>query len=138
MNDERLAVSTTTSLEASLLATGFPYNIRETDDTNLDESAAFALRCRGVRRFGSAVLDLAWVAAGRLDGLWALRLGAWDVAAAGLFVEEAGGRITNLVGDAVDLDAPAVVASNGRIHDDMLAVLREIRGARGGGAAPKR
>jgi len=80
-----------------------------------------------VRRFGSAVLDLAWVAAGRLDGLWALRLGAWDVAAAGLFVEEAGGRITNLVGDAVDLDAPAVVASNGRIHDDMLAVLREIR-----------
>ena len=127
VNDERLAVSSTTSLEASLLATGFPYNIRETDDTNLDESAAFALRCRGVRRFGSAVLDLAWVAAGRLDGLWALRLGAWDVAAAGLFVEEAGGRITNLVGDAVDLDAPAVVASNGRIHDDMLAVLMEIR-----------
>src|SRR5206468_4182618 len=83
---------------------------------------AFTLRCRGVRRFGSAVLDLAWVAAGRLDGFWELRLGAWDVAAAGLFVEEAGGRITNLVGDAVDLDAPAVVASNGRIHDEMLAV----------------
>ena len=138
VNDEPLAVSTTTGLEASLLATGFPYNIRETDDTNLEESAAFSLRCRGVRRFGSAVLDLAWVAAGRLDGVWALRLGAWDVAAAGLFVEEAGGRITNLVGDAVDLDAPTVVASNGRIHDEMLAVLREIRGVRGGGAAPKR
>jgi len=138
VNDEPLAVSTTTSLEASLLATGFPYNIRETDDTNLEESAAFSLRCRGVRRFGSAVLDLAWVAAGRLDGVWALRLGAWDVAAAGLFVEEAGGRITNLVGDAVDLDAPTVVASNGRIHDEMLAVLREIRGVRGGGAAPNR
>src|SRR5207237_1104624 len=137
-NAEPLAGAPTTSLEASLLATGFPYNIRETDDTNLDEYAAFALRCRGVRRFGSAVLDLAWVAAGRLDGFWELRLGAWDVAAAGLFVEEAGGRITNLVGDAVDLDAPAVVASNGRIHDEMLAVLREIRGARGGGAAPKR
>jgi myo-inositol-1(or 4)-monophosphatase len=137
VNDERLAVSTTASLESSLLATGFPYNIRETTDTNLTEYAAFALRCRGVRRFGSAVLDLAWVAAGRLDGFWELRLGAWDVAAASLFVEEAGGRITNLVGGAVDLDAPAVVATNGRIHEEMLAVLREIRGARSGGAAPE-
>jgi len=127
VNDERLTVSATARLEESLLATGFPYNIRETPDTNLKEYAAFALRCRGVRRFGSAVLDLAWVAAGRLDGFWELRLGAWDVAAASLFVEEAGGRITNLVGDAVDLDAPAVVASNGRIHDEMLSVLRETR-----------
>lgn len=127
VNDERLTVSATARLEESLLATGFPYNIRETPDTNLKEDAAFALRCRGVRRFGSAVLDLAWLAAGRLDGFWALRLGAWDVAAASLFVEEAGGRITNLVGDAVDPDAPAVVASNGRIHDEMLSVLREVR-----------
>jgi len=136
VNDERLAVSTATSLDASLLATGFPYNIRETPDTNLKEYAAFALRCRGVRRLGSAVLDLAWVAAGRFDGFWELRLGPWDVAAASLFVEEAGGRVTNLVGAAVDLDAPAVVASNGRIHDEMLAVLREVRRVRGGEAAP--
>jgi myo-inositol-1(or 4)-monophosphatase len=136
VNDERLAVSTATTLEQSLLATGFPYNIRETPDTNLKEYAAFALRCRGVRGLGSAVLDLAWVAAGRFDGFWALRLGPWDVAAASLFVEEAGGRVTNLVGAAVDLDAPAVVASNGRIHDEMLAVLREVRQVRGGEAAP--
>src|SRR5205823_4191096 len=127
VNDERLAVSTTATLEESLLSTGFPYNIRETPDTNLKEYAAFALRCRGVRRLGSAVLDLAWVAAGRLDGFWELRLGPWDVAAASLFVEEAGGRITNLVGGAVDVDAPAVVASNGRIHDEMLGVLRDVR-----------
>jgi myo-inositol-1(or 4)-monophosphatase len=127
VNDERLSVSTTATLETSLLTTGFPYNIRETPDTNLKEYAAFALRCRGVRRLGSAVLDLAWVAAGRLDAFWELRLGPWDVAAASLFVEEAGGRITNLVGAALDVDAPAVVASNGRIHDEMLAVLREIR-----------
>ena len=137
VNDESLTVSTTATLESSLLATGFPYNIRETRDTNLTEYAAFALRCRGVRRLGSAVLDLAWVAAGRLDGLWELRLGPWDVAAAGLFVEEAGGRITNLVGAALDVNAPAVVASNGRIHDEMLAVLREIRGDRGGAAASR-
>ena len=73
-------------------------------------------------------------ASGRLDGFWELRLGPWDVAAASLFVEEAGGRITNLVGAAVDVDAPAVAASNGRIHDEMLAVLRDVRSARGGGA----
>jgi myo-inositol-1(or 4)-monophosphatase len=127
VNGERLSVSTTATLDASLLTTGFPYGIRETRDTNLKEYSAFALRCRGVRRLGSAVLDLAWVAAGRLDGFWELRLGPWDVAAAGLFVEEAGGRMTDLVGAAVDVDAPAVVASNGRIHDEMLAVLREVR-----------
>jgi myo-inositol-1(or 4)-monophosphatase len=127
VNGERLAVSSTATLDASLLATGFPYNIRETRDTNLKEYAAFALRCRGVRRLGSAVLDLAWVAAGRLDGFWELRLGPWDVAAGRLFVEEAGGRVTNLEGGALDLDAPAVVASNGRIHDAMLTVLRETR-----------
>ena len=84
-----------------------------------------------MRRLGSAVLDLAWVAAGRFDGFWELRLGPWDVAAAGLFVEEAGGRITNLVGAPVDVDAPAMVASNGRIHDEMLAVLREVRSSSG-------
>ena len=127
VNDQRLAVSSTATLDESLLTTGFPYNIRETRDTNLREYAAFAVRCRGVRGLGSAVLDLTWLAAGRLDGFWALRLGPWDVAATSLFVEEAGGRVTNLVGGALDLDAPAVVASNGRIHDEMLAVLRETR-----------
>jgi fructose-1,6-bisphosphatase/inositol monophosphatase family enzyme len=93
------------------------------------EYAAFAVRCRGVRRLGSAVLDLAWVAAGRLDGFWELRLGSWDVAAGSLFVEEAGGRVTNLVGGALDLNAPAVVASNGRIHEAMLTLLRQTRQA---------
>jgi myo-inositol-1(or 4)-monophosphatase len=127
VNGERLAVSSTATLDESLLTTGFPYNIRETRDTNLKEYAAFAVRCRGVRRLGSAVLDLAWVAAGRLDGFWELRLGPWDVAAGRLFIEEAGGRVTNLEGGALDLDAPAVVASNGRIHDAMLTVLRETR-----------
>jgi myo-inositol-1(or 4)-monophosphatase len=135
VNDAPLAVSTATSLDASLLCTGFPYNIRETADTNLAEYAAFALRSRGVRRLGAAVLDLAWVAAGRLDGFWELRLGPWDVAAASLFVEEAGGRITNVMGGAVNLDAPAVVATNGRIHDEMLAVLSDVRARRGGASA---
>jgi myo-inositol-1(or 4)-monophosphatase len=129
VNGERVAVSSTATLDESRLTTGFPYHIRETRDTNLKEYAAFALRCRGVRRLGSAVLDLAWVAAGRLDGFWELHLGPWDVAAGALFVEEAGGRVTNLEGRALDLEAPAVVASNGRIHEEMLSVLRETRQA---------
>jgi len=122
-----LAVSTTATLNESLLATGFPSNIRVTADTNLREYGAFAVRSRGVRRLGSAVLDLAGVAAGRFDGFWELRLGPWDVAAGGLIVEEAGGRITNLAGGPLHLEAPAVVASNGRIHDALLTVLSEVR-----------
>ena len=120
-------MSSTATLDTSLLATGFPYDIRVNPDNNLKEYAAFSVRARGVRRLGSAVLYLAWVAAGRFDGYWELRLGAWDVAAAGLMVEEAGGRLTAIGGGPVDLDAPDRVASNGRIHDEILSVLREIR-----------
>jgi myo-inositol-1(or 4)-monophosphatase len=126
-NEARLAVSVTATLDTSLLATGFPYDIRERADNNLREYAAFAVRARGVRRMGSAVLYLAWLAAGRLDGYWELRLGPWDVAAGGLMVEEAGGRLTGLTGEPLDLDSPRIVASNGRIHGPMLAVLREVR-----------
>jgi len=126
-NDARLTVSAATTLDGSLLATGFPYDIRVKDDNNLREYAAFAVRTRGVRRLGSAVLYLAWIAAGRFDGYWELQLGPWDVAAGGLMVEEAGGRLTAITGGPLDLEAPTVIASNGRIHDAILAVLREIR-----------
>jgi myo-inositol-1(or 4)-monophosphatase len=127
VNDMPLAVSTTATVNESLLATGFPYNIRETESNNLTEYGAFSVRAQGVRRMGSAVLYLAYVAAGRLDGYWELRLGPWDVAAGSLLVQEAGGRLTNLVGGRLDIDAPSVVASNGRIHDAMLGILAEVR-----------
>jgi myo-inositol-1(or 4)-monophosphatase len=127
-NGERIGVSAATSLDESLLTTGFPYDIRVNPDNNLKEYAVFATRSRAVRRFGSAVIDLAWVACGRYDGFWELRLGPWDVAAGGLLVEEAGGRVTNLEGGPLDVDKPALVASNGRIHDAILAILREVRG----------
>jgi myo-inositol-1(or 4)-monophosphatase len=127
VGDTRLAVSATPVLDEALLATGFPYNIRETRDTNLPEYGAFSLKARAVRRLGSAVLYLSWLAAGRLDGYWELRVGAWDVAAGSLLVEEAGGRVTNLQGGPLDLDAPSIVATNGRIHEAMLGVLRETR-----------
>ena len=130
VNERPLAVSTTPTLDESLLATGFPYNIRETRDNNMTEYAAFSVRVRGVRRLGSAVLYLAWLASGRLDGYWELRLGPWDVAAGSLLVEEAGGRITDLTGGALNLDSPSLVASNGRIHAAILDVLREVRGGK--------
>ena len=128
VNDKKLAVSRAATLDESLLATGFPYNIRETDDNNLREYAAFSLRAQGARRLGSAVLYLAWLAAGRFDGYWELSTGPWDVAAGGLLVEEAGGRVTGVDGAPLDLERPTVLASNGIIHDEMLAVLRQVRG----------
>jgi len=127
LNERPLTVSATETLAESLLVTGFPYDIREQPDNNLREDAVFSVRARAVRRLGSAVADLAWVTAGRFDGLWALRLGPWDVAAGMLLVEEAGGRVTGIDGGPLDLDAPSLVASNGRIHDEILATLKEIR-----------
>jgi myo-inositol-1(or 4)-monophosphatase len=127
LNEAPIRVSATRSIDASLLVTGFPYNIRETADTNLPEYAAMSLRARAVRRLGSAVIDLAYVACGRFDGYWELRLGAWDVAAGAVLVDEAGGRITGVDGGALDVDAPTLLATNGLIHDAMLATLAEIR-----------
>jgi myo-inositol-1(or 4)-monophosphatase len=128
LNDGRLAVSSTTTLDTSLLVTGFPYNIREATETNLPEYATFAMRARAVRRLGSALLDFAYVAAGRLDGYWELGLSPWDVAAGSILVEEAGGRVTDLRGGQVDIDRPRIVATNGHIHGQVLAVLKEVRG----------
>jgi myo-inositol-1(or 4)-monophosphatase len=128
LGERRLAVSATTTLGASLLATGFPYDVRETADNNLAEYAAFTRQNRSVRELGSAAITLAAVAAGRLDGYWELVLGPWDVAAGWLLVEEAGGRVTDLRGGPLDLAAPAGVASNGRIHEEILRALAAVRG----------
>ena len=128
LNDVPIRVSATATIGESLLVTGFPYDIRETTDTNLKEYAAMSLRAQAVRRLGSAVIDLAYVACGRFDGFWELRLGPWDVAAGAVLVEEAGGRITGIDGGALDLDAPTLLATNGIIHDAMRTALKEIRG----------
>lgn len=128
LNGRRLRVSETATLNESLLASGLPHDVRETPRNNLAEFSAFSLRCRGVRRMGSAALSLSYVAAGRLDGYWELRVGPWDAAAGVLLVEEAGGRVTNLAGGPLDAARPQVVASNGRIHAEMLQVLKEVQG----------
>ena len=126
LNDAPIRVSATASLDESLLATGFPYNIRETAENNFGQYELLSLRSQGVRRMGSAVIYLAYVAAGRLDGYWELRLGAWDAAAGSLLVEEAGGRVTGITGEPLDLDAPSIMATNGRIHGEMLRALQEV------------
>ena len=129
LNERRLSVSPTVTLDTSLLVTGFPYDIRTNPDNNLKEYAALSVRARAVRRLGSALIDLAYVAAGRFDGYWELSLSPWDVAAGGILVEEAGGRVTDLRGAPLDVDHPRLVASNGRIHDQLLTVLKELRPA---------
>jgi len=131
LNGRPIRVSTASTLTESVLATGFAYTIREQQDNNLAEHHALARRCRAIREIGSATLSLASVAAGRLDGFWEVRLGPWDVAAGALLVEEAGGRVTDLAGDPLDVSDPAPVASNGRIHAEIVRTIEEVRRAGG-------
>jgi len=120
----RLQVSHDNELLDSLLATGFPYDRHQTQDDNLAQLAAFLKTARGIRRAGSAALDLAYVAAGRLDGYWEFKLGSWDVAAGVCLVLEAGGFISNPDGSAWKITPKtALIASNGHIHHSMVDVL---------------
>ncbi len=94
-------------------------------NNNLNHFARFALRAQGIRRTGSAALDLCYVAAGRFDGFWEVKLNPWDMAAGSVIVREAGGQVTNFQGQALSVYGHNLVASNGRIHQAMLAVLNE-------------
>jgi myo-inositol-1(or 4)-monophosphatase len=123
-----LKVSVTDSLLGSLLATGFPYDRHTSPQDNVAQLAAFLKRAQGVRRMGAAALDMAYVAAGRRDGYWEFKLNSWDVAAGLLLIEEAGGRVTGMDGRTADLVGKVnLAASNGRIHEAMLAVLAEVQ-----------
>lgn len=123
-NGAPIRVSPEDDLGRSLLATGFAYDARESSVDNLDHFGAFLKRTRALRRDGSAALDLCYVASGRLEGYWELKLQPWDVAAGALVVEEAGGRVTDFAGTGTARSGREVVASNGGIHGAMLAVLR--------------
>jgi myo-inositol-1(or 4)-monophosphatase len=109
--------------------TGFAYDIRDTPHNNLDHFARFALKAQGVRRTGSAALDLCYVSAGRFDGFWEVKLSPWDMAGGVVILREARGRVTDFHGHAHSIDQPELVASNGLIHDEMLDVIREGFGA---------
>lgn len=125
LNGRPIRVSDTTDLGNSLLVTGFAYDIRETPRNNLDHFCSFALKAQGLRRTGSAALDLCYVAAGRFDGFWEVRLNPWDMAAGAVIVREAGGRLTNFSGEDLSIYEQELVASNGHIHEAMLSVLNQ-------------
>jgi myo-inositol-1(or 4)-monophosphatase len=131
---EPIRVSGVERLDSAFLATGFPYDIRTNPDNNLEHFARFSTCCLAIRRAGAAALDLAYLACGRFDGFWELRLKPWDWAAASLLVEEAGGRITAADGGPFRLDAPGCCASNGLIHSEMLEVLARGEFIRSGSA----
>lgn len=125
LNGRPIRVSGTARLIESLLVTGFPYEVDAHTPTNMEYFARFQVRARGLRRLGSAALDLCYVACGRLDGYWELSLGAWDMAAGALIAEEAGAKITDITGSPTYLKPPydAIVA-NPVLHEQMLAVIR--------------
>ena len=126
-NGEPIKVSNATALIDSLLVTGFPYDIRERTDEILGLFAGFLREARAVRRLGSAAIDLCWVAAGRMDGFWEQGLQAWDTMAGALMVQEAGGRVSALDGGPWDPHGGRVLASNGHVHEEMLAIIRKVQ-----------
>jgi myo-inositol-1(or 4)-monophosphatase len=125
LNGETIKVSSANELKSSLLVTGFPYDAWTNPINNFAEFQNFSKRTQGVRRLGSAALDLCYVAAGRLDGFWEIRLNPWDVAAGALIAREAGGTVTNVRGTPDYISRPqSVLAANPVLHAKMLDVLK--------------
>lgn len=127
LNGKRMSVSKNATLSESLLGTGFPpFDHRH--DLNIQLFLEFTRRSHGVRRAGSAALDLCSVAAGRFEAFWELRLNSWDMAAGCLMITEAGGRITSLLGEPHRIAPVEILASNALVHEEMLPVFREVLG----------
>ncbi|MSR78503.1 MAG: inositol monophosphatase [Candidatus Omnitrophica bacterium] len=127
LNGKKIHVSKTKKLGDSLLCTGFPYDRRNDPDQYLRIFREFLMTAQEVRRLGSAALDLAYVACGRLDGYWEFKLQPWDKAAGILIVEEAGGKFTDLSGNPAALTGVQSVATNGIIHAEMLKVMKPFK-----------
>jgi myo-inositol-1(or 4)-monophosphatase len=123
LNEQPIRVSSNETLERSLLCTGFPADSKTAKISNTAEFARLTDLTHGVRRDGSAALDLSFVACGRFDGFWELKLAPWDLAAGTLIVREAGGTLTNLVGGPFDMSTGHVIATNGKIHDELIEQL---------------
>ena len=123
LNNKPIRVSETESLSEALIVTGFPYNFKEKPDF-ARHLTDFLLHSRGVRRDGSAAIDMAYVACGRFDGFWEEGLNPWDVAAGLLLIEEAGGQVTFYNGEKYSIYSPPICGSNGLLHRQMLDVLR--------------
>lgn len=126
LNGQPIRVSDATEMIRALMVTGFPYQLWESDNNNLDNYSRVSRVSQGVRRLGSAALDTAYVGCGRFDGYWEVSIKPWDVAAGGLIVREAGGIISNMQGEPDILQKPcSLVAGNAAIHPQLLAKLNE-------------
>jgi myo-inositol-1(or 4)-monophosphatase len=123
LNDRKIRVSCETELSRALLATGFPYDIGTSSEDNLGHFVRLAKLARGIRRAGSAALDLCYLACGRIDGFWELKLSPWDTAAGKLIVEEAGGRVTDFRGKKYSIYGKYIVAGNARICSQLRRAL---------------
>jgi myo-inositol-1(or 4)-monophosphatase len=123
LNGNPLRVSDVDHMRQALLVTGFPYDVSTNPENNIDHFVAFLHKAQAVRRDGSAALNLCYVAAGRFDGYWELKLNPWDTAAGALIAQEAGGKVTAFDGTPFDIYKGRVVASNGIIHDEILRTL---------------
>jgi myo-inositol-1(or 4)-monophosphatase len=130
LNQRRIHVSKVSTLAESLVATGFPSHKRH-KNPNIHFYHQITLRTHGVRRAGSAALDLACVACGRFDGFWEFNLNPWDTAAGVLLVEEAGGKVTDFSGGPFRIESREVMASNGLLHADLLREFQAIFEGRG-------
>lgn len=127
LNGERIQVSNIEDFNQALLVTGFPYDIRENPDNNLIPYAQFTLLTQGVRRLGSAALDICYVAAGRLDAFWEIRLSPWDIAAGGLIAGEAGAVVSDLEGNSDFMASPySIIVANPSLHPKILEVFASI------------
>ena len=123
LNDQKISVSDKPALLTSCLVTGFPYSYLDEENGPLQVFEKFIRKGIPVRRLGSAAIDLCWVAAGRFDGFYEHQLYAWDSAAGFIIVEEAGGKVTNLKGEKYSPYKFGLIATNGRIHDELVAVV---------------
>lgn len=125
LNGRRIRVSSVARIADSLAATGFPSRKRH-QNVNIHFYYQVAMASHGVRRAGSAALDLAYVAAGRLDAFWEFGLNSWDMAAGVLMVQEAGGKVSDMLGGPASIRGPHLLADNGRLHEQMLGLFREV------------
>jgi myo-inositol-1(or 4)-monophosphatase len=122
-NNQKITVSSNNILRRSVLASGFPYNVAENPDNLLERFTEMTKLSRGIRRLGSAALDLSYVAKGVFDGYWEMNLNPWDICAGMLLVKEAGGRVSDFNDKPIDIYAQRILATNGLIHERMRQVL---------------
>ena len=121
--EQRLQVSTCSQMDRALLVTGFPYDRRTNVDKYLKFVREFLTRTQGIRRAGAAAMDFVALASGRVDGYWEFGLNPWDVAAGVLLVQEAGGTVTDMDGETLNLHTPRLLATNGMLHREMSEIL---------------